>query len=432
MFIIPLILYFDNLNNSHIFRYRKIFCVLDQKMLFKNFGGNRMYSKKLALALILSLMVLTVAFPQPVTASPSTRKEAAMDFMMNYYRNETGGFLYYQLQEALAKDKENLEATYFAVKAISLLEPLKRTDINTTIMADWVTSLQETSPESEKYGGFSIMKYYPPTTYAAMYAVSILEVIEKLDEMDKEGLNHWLNRTWTNNSFTESPTTENSTKEATLFSTYAAVVALSKIGYLNEYNKTAIALWVLGHQELNKSSPFYGSFHMFENDTYPTIFSTYVAIKTLETLSAINTLNTTQKSALLSWLNQLKTDTSFGYRDSLNGTVNIFSVYMALSTLSLFEPLPGGLNSSCVEWVLNLQNTDGGFGYTEDAPSYLLSTAYAILTLGFFNAIDRLNEQVPWELGGLTFVQIVTIAIAALLVGSFVVYAYWYTKKRKR
>ena len=401
-------------------------------MPFKNFGGNRMYSKKLALALILSLMVLTVAFPQPVTASPSTRKEAAMDFMMKYYVNKTGGFLYYQLQEALAKDKENLEATYFAVKAISLLEPLKRTDINTTIMADWVTSLQETSPESEKYGGFSMMKYYPPTTYAAMYAVSILEVIEKLDEMDKEGLNHWINRTWTNASFTEAPIAENSSQVTTLYSTYAAVVALSKIGYLDNYNKTAIALWVLNHQELNETSPFYGSFYMFENDTYPTIFSTYVAIETLETLNAIDMLNQTQRSALLTWLNQLKTDTLYGYRDSLNGTVNVFSVYMAISTLSLFESLSEELNSSCIEWILSLQNMDGGFGYTDNAASYLMSTAYAILTLGFFNAIDTMNEQVPWELGGLTFVQIVTIAIVALIVGSLVIYAYWYTKKRKR
>ena len=391
-----------------------------------------MYSKKLALALILSLMVLTVAFPQPVIASPSTRKEAVMDFMMNYYRNETGGFLYYQMQESLAKNKENLEATYFAVKAISLLESLKRTDINTTMMADWVTSLQETSPESEKYGGFSMMKYYPPTTNAAMYAASILEIIKKLDEMDKEGLNHWLSRTWTNNSFTEVPTTENSSQVSTLFSTYAAVVALSKIGYLDKYNRTAITLWILEHQELNKSSRFYGGFYMFDNDSYPTIFSTYVAIETLKTLNALTTLNKTQKSALLTWLDQLKTGTPFGYRDSLNGTVNVFSVYMALSTLSLFESLPEELNSSCVEWILGLQNMDGGFGYTEGAPSYLLSTAYAILTLGFFNAIDMLDEQVPWELGGLTFVQIVTIAIVALLVGSIIVYAYWYTKKRKR
>ena len=392
-----------------------------------------MYSKKLTLVLMLSLMILIVTLPQPVTASPSTRKEVAINFMMNYYVNKTGGFLYYlQPQEALAKNKENLEATYFAVKAISLLEPLRRTDINTTAMADWVASLQETSSGSEKYGGFSIMKYYPPTTDAAMYGVSILELIERLDKMDKVGLSQWLNRTWTNNSFTEMPCTKNSSQVATLFSTYSAVVALSKIGYLGNYNKTAIVAWVLNHQELNKTSPFYGSFYMFENDTYPTILSTYIAIETLKTLKALDTLNQTQKNALLSWLNQLKTETLYGYRDALNGTVNIYSVYMALSVVSLFEPLSEKLNSSCVEWVLSLQNTDGGFGYTAGAASYLMPTAYAILTLNLFNAIDTMNTQVPWELGGLTFVQIITIAVVAIIGGSIVVYAYWFTKKSKK
>ena len=375
-------------------------------------GGKALSNKSFIMVLILSILLVSVFSP---ALSATSRKDLVVNYLLNHYDKEEGAFF-------LTKGGHlSIKVSYYAYSALSLLE-IEDFDekVNTTIMSDWLKNRQISDKESPNYGAFSEPESDHVDIYASMYAVLLLDKLNKLEDEDlinKTALISWVNSCYNEDgSFSMAPGDKSS-----LSTTYAALMILNSLNAVDDIvNKTITINWIKNLQLLAENSSNYGGFAMFPNSTDVSLDAAYMAWKSLRILNAEDEIDT---NSLKAWVISLYNDSGFFYRDAEKEIYNIYLTYYGVLLLKEFGEL-SGKKEAIVSWVLSLQRSDGGFTYYDEMESNPIATSLALLILAELDALSSLNEASPWVWGGYTFFQVLGITILVVIlavIGGYII-----------
>lgn len=372
-----------------------------------------MSNKSFIMVLILSILLLSSFSP---ILSATSRKDLVVNYLLDHYDKEEGAF-FFTKGEPLS-----IKVSYYAYSALSLLE-IEDFDekVNTTIMSDWLKNRQISDKASSNYGAFSEPESDYVDIYTSMYAVLLLDKLNKLEDeedlINKTALISWVNSCYNEDgSFSITPG-----GESALSTTYAALMILSSLNAVDDIvNKTMTINWIKNLQLLNENSSNYGGFAMFPNSTDVSLDAAYMAWKSLKILNAEDEIDT---DSLKAWVISLYNDSGFFYRDAEKEIYNIYLTYYGVLLLKEFGEL-SEKKEAIVSWILSLQRSDGGFTYYDEMESNPIATSLALLILAELDALSSLNEASPWVWGGYTFFQVLGIAILVVIlvvIGGYII-----------
>jgi prenyltransferase beta subunit len=270
-------------------------------------------------------------------------------------------------------------------------------------MTKWVKGLQNTTkPTNKNYGGF--VQRSNATIATLQYTHDALLTLG------------WLNRTGSINgtlaaNFTVALQRTNATaypdtlggfadrynESASVAGTYYALEALLVLGQLSRINSTLAITWLNSCQVLvPANSTSYGGFVNGRNATFATLQSTYMAVRCLEILGALASMN--QSAAIAFALSCYRSDSDYPqYQGGFGQTPDDFvstqsATYYAVATLSILGADSQLAADAVSAWVLGKQCTDGGFADTIPASGLAPETYFAVATLALLNRLDSLNE----------------------------------------
>lgn len=367
------------------------------------------------------MLSLVLTLPNIAYAMPTSRHDAVKNYVLDMYDKDDGIFY-------LDPDTKttNIEVVYSSVLVLYLFDTLE--DINTTKVALWINSTLnlEDINDTNNYGGFASSPGGAPDIYSTYYAIQTLFYLDELDMVKNTTLvAEWINRTKNaDGGYGYYPG-----KPSTLISTYYAIECLILLNEPSYINYTELKNLVLDLQVSDKSSIDYGAFKGSFNESAASIESTYAAVNILYLLNAVDELNYT---SINNWVMQKWANG--GFRPSKAHYPDIFSTYWCISTLNITTN--ASISSildieNVTRWVLSLQKEDGGFSvYSIDETSSPIATALAIETLYLLGSMGELDNQVPWEKGGLTYLYLFLILIFGSI--AVVVLAMYVKSKIKR
>ena len=284
----------------------------------------------------------------------------------------------------MTKAKEpTLEATF---QALYILNTYNRLDLVTIDpLISWVNSCRRVDH------GFGNTNHSASDIYSTYYATWIFKLFNR--QIDNR-TDDWVAAC--QNKSTAFGDKINGT--ATLIASYYALETL----YLNNtdlktYN---ISTWLVAQQNKNLISDGYGGFATASNSS--TMLATWAAIGSIRRLNISGFLMV----PLVSWINRSQNNVS--YEDDYGAFSNkpgetdwsLIYTYAAIAGLqnlgqSYLTQIP---LQAVLDWLINLQNTDGGFRVNSIAAgSSLSATYYAVSILNLLNQGNLLSGGVPWE-----------------------------------
>ncbi|NVM56181.1 MAG: terpene cyclase/mutase family protein [Candidatus Helarchaeota archaeon] len=207
-----------------------------------------------------------------------------------------------------------------------------------------------------------------------------------------------------------------------LYPTYYGLEALTING--TDLSDNDVSVWLLERQNTNPSSDDYGGFATDGNSS--NMWSTWAAIGSLSRLDNISQVLT---EPLVSWINSSQNlnvyEDDYGAfsRKPIESDYCLHYTYTAIYSLrKLGTTYLSRINlGAALDWLLNLQNDDGGFRTkSADSDSSLSLTYYAFSILNLLGERGRLDTDVPWEYGfelplWLWFLIGVAIVLTAIL-----------------
>lgn len=279
-----------------------------------------------------------------------------------------------------------LESTFYALYILDGFNRLG--NIDSEAMIEYVNKCRNTD---HGYGNTFSAASDLYSTYYALWICAKFDV--NLDNDTDEWVAGLYNAT---EGFTGS-----SNETGSLGATYYGLESL----YLNDTNleKYNLSSWLLGRQNDDIASDGYGGFATDGNKS--NLWATWTA------LASINRLNITGGfliSPLVLWINSSQDlniyEESYGAFSSKPSATD-YSLLNSFAAIYSLKALGSAYLSSinleqALNWILDLQNDDGGFRIsTSEGDSILSASYYAFYTLKLSGELNKLNEDVPWEYG---------------------------------
>ena len=278
-----------------------------------------------------------------------------------------------------------LESTFQALYILNAYNNLAEVNVNALI--SWVNSYRNADHGYGNTNHTSVVSDISSTYYATW----ILDLFDRsLDNRTDEWVAGCQNKS---SSFGEKI---NGT--ATLSATYYGLETL----YLNNTNLKAynVSTWILERQNTKPSSLGYGGFATDSNSS--NMGATWAAIGAIKRLNSGGYLI----EPLISWINRSQNTVSYDDNFGAFSTkptetdwslLNTYAAIYSLQTLGASYLARINLEAT-LDWLITLQNTDGGFHVNSFTGSSSLSaTYYAFRTLELVNQEPLLSGNVPWE-----------------------------------
>jgi len=333
-------------------------------------------SKQLVSGIFLSL--LFISFIIPSIQAIATRQTA----MLSYIEQCKVGPGFGNTPDASVP---TLESTFQALYILNAYNNLAEVNVNALI--SWVNSCRNADHGYGNTNHTSVVSDISSTYYATW----ILILFDRsLDNRTDEWVAACQNKS---SSFGGKI---NGT--ATLSATYYGLETL----YLNNTNLKAynVSTWILERQNTKPSSLGYGGFATDSNSS--NMGATWVAIGAIERLNSSGYLI----EPLIWWINRSQNtvsyDDNFG-AFSIKPTetdwslLNTYAAVYSLQTLGASYLARINLEAT-LDWLITLQNTDGGFHVNSFTGSSSLSaTYYAFRTLELVDQEPLLSGNIPWE-----------------------------------
>jgi prenyltransferase beta subunit len=324
------------------------------------------------------LGLLCISFVMPSIQAVATRQSAMLDYIEQCQVGPGFG-------NTPAATVPTLESTFQALYILNACSQLSK--INENALIKWVNSCRNAD---HGYGNTNQTVVVSDIT-STYYATWILELFDRsLDNRTDEWVAACQNKS---SSFGDKI---NGT--ATLSATYYGLETL----YLNNTNLKAynVSTWILERQNIVPSSLGYGGFATDRNSS--NMGATWAAIGAIKRLSSGGYL----LEPLISWINRSQNtvsyDNNFGAFSSKPtetdwSLLNTYGAIYSLQKLGAAYLTRIDLEAT-LDWLIPLQNTDGGFRVNSFTGSSSLSaTYYAFRTLELVNQESLLSENVPWE-----------------------------------
>lgn len=332
-------------------------------------------AKKLISGIYLSLLV--ISFVIPSIQAVATRQTAMLDYIKQCKFGSGFG-------STPAATIPTLESTFQALYILNAYNDLSEIDVDTLV--SWVNSCRNAD-----HGYGNIPTATVSDIVSTYYATWILDLFDRsLDSQTDEWVAACQNKS---SSF---GVKINGT--ATLSATYYGLETL----YLNNTNLKAynVSNWILERQNTKSSSLGFGGFATDRNSS--NMGSTGMALGALQRL----TIGGYLLEPLISWINRSQNTVNYDDNFGAFGTnptemdwslLNTYAAVYSLRTLG--TAYLGRINlAATLDWLIMLQNTDGGFRVNSfNSSSSLSATYYAFKTLEVVNQEALLSENVPWE-----------------------------------
>ncbi len=216
------------------------------------------------------------------------------------------------------------------------------TEINSTILIDFVVSLQRTNATEypDTVGGLADTINSTATVAATFFALQILEIYGETNQINSSLAIAWLNSSQILNP-ASSPsyggfTNGRNSSTADLQTTYMALWSLEILGSLSIIDQTAAINYILPHYRDNINYPqYYGGFGLTPDDPVATHLATYYSIAALQILGEDNQV---PAEDITSWILSTQTPDG-GFADSPQQTGFAPQTNFAVSSLAVLNQL---------------------------------------------------------------------------------------------
>ena len=382
-------------------------------------------------SLILGLIILVLASPLTAMAAP-TRQDIVITFSVTCVDGSGGG-----LQHPTASlptmsntfDITTVLDTLEAWVAADLLMP-DRVLINN--MTTWIHGLFVNESVSDlNYGGFLPYEDYPNATItASALAVQSLDLLNRTDSIDSSILIDFvINLQRTNATLypeTVGAFSDTINRSASVTATSYAIQILDIYGEISQMNTSLAIGWLNSSQILvNPASASYGGFANGRNSTTADLQTTYLALRGLDSLGALSTINQT---AVISYiLSHYRYDTNYpqyygGFSNTPDNPVAThFATYYSVAGLQLLGASGQLSVIDIAAWILSTQTLDGGFADSTGPTGFAPQTNLAISTLALLDQLGSLLLPIgpdlyifPWWIIGVVVVIIIVVLFIAI------------------
>jgi prenyltransferase beta subunit len=353
--------------------------------------------------LILALLFVAMLSPA-ITTGVDTRRQHIVSFAAACIDDRGGAVLHSGVTVP------TVSATYAIAGVLETLSAwtaaddlLPKSDLAAN-MTKWIKGLQNTTKptNNSNYGGFLALGNTTITTlrytHDALLALSWLNTTTSINGTLAANFTVNLQRV----NATQYPTTlggfaDRYNENASVAATYYALEALVVLGQLSRINSSLAITWLNSCQVLAPAnSTSYGGFTNGRNATVATLQSTYMAVRSLEILGALASMN--QSAAITFALSCYHSDSNYPqYQGGFGQTPDDFvstqsATCYAVATLGILGAESQLAAEAVPTWVLGKQCADGGFADVTPALGLAPETYFAVATLALLNRLDRLNE----------------------------------------
>ncbi|MHA1713514.1 MAG: prenyltransferase/squalene oxidase repeat-containing protein [Candidatus Ranarchaeia archaeon] len=381
---------------------------------------------------LIGILVATVpmfVYARPLFGPPTTRRSAALDFIysLRYYslvESESESF-----KSSVNAPTPSITGTSDALLVINILDPvnLGAPFVNRSANWRWLARRQNTVTGYKQFGGFS-EPGEDPTLKSTLEATRGIATggTKNLERINVDDVITYIENYRENHSYAYRYILKDEEPTGTLLdspSLGSTLMALQIYDAIDEMdslpNKTQLIDWIMGTQ--NATTHLFEEIHGMEPAT---IYSVCEAILCLDLLDSL-TLISGDNSTLVTWIMQHQVP-SGGFSPTTSSDdgshSDLYTTYLAVMALQSLNQLsnPEFNSSSTAEWIISLQQEDGGFVPHALSPSDGTSstaTRLAVESLNIIGQTSFLDELVPWETPGLTPVEIVLlIGISAAII----------------
>jgi len=233
-----------------------------------------------------------------------------------------------------------LTASGYAVSTLNMVNGTM--EINSTILVDFIVSLQRTNATEypDGLGGFADTMNSTATVAATFFALQILDIYGELSQINSSLAIAWLN----SSQILDPPSSPSYggftngwiSSTADLQTTFMALWSLQILGSLSIIDQTAAINYILPHYRDDINYPqYYGGFGLTSDDPVATHLATYYSIAALQILGADDQLAAEE---ITSWI--LSTQTlDGGFADSPQQTGFAPQTNFAISSLAALDQL---------------------------------------------------------------------------------------------
>ncbi len=294
-------------------------------------------------------------------------------------------------------------------------------------MTAWIEELQVTSPvNSLDYGGFLASAITENSTLSASYfAIQALDKLNETDAIDSAILFDFIVRLQRTN-VTEYPDTvggfsDKNGTSVTVAATYFAIQMLEIYDELSRINTTLAIAWINSSQSLQSvASPSYGGFVNGRNSSTADLQTTFMALKSLEILGALGTINQT---AVINYIlphyrenaNYPQYYGGFSLTPDTQAATH-WATYYAVAALHTIGAEDQLSTDSIAAWILSTQTADGGFADEAGAIGFAPQTNLAISTLALLDQLQTLQVPIgadlyifPWWIVGIVVIIVIIV-----------------------
>ena len=275
-----------------------------------------------------------------------------------------GGFL-----ASSHANNATLTASSYAVNTLNMVNGT--TEINSTILIDFIVSLQRTNATEypDTLGGFADTMNSTATVSATFFALQILNIYDELSQINSSLAITWLN----SSQILDPPATPSyggftnswNSSLADLQTTFMALGSLEILGSLSIIDQTAAINYILPHYRDDNNYPeYYGGFGLTPDHPVATHLATYYSIAALQTLGADDQLSV----------------------------------------------------EDITSWILSTQTLDGGFADTPQQTGFAPQTNFAVSSLAALDQLETLLLPVsadiyvfPWWIVGIVVIVLIIV-----------------------
>lgn len=359
-------------------------------------------------------MVFGVLAVDDLNPFVTTREEAIASFVQGTYISSSDAY-----SDAWGSTNPTLATTY---KALYCLYTLGATvDLDTQDISNWIDDHRNDTAGSTRggYGNDTGSARNQPDMYSTVYAVLGLSYVSPLTGADL---------TYTV-SFIESLHSSGqgyvlrASSTPTLSSTYLALRALESLNDLSGIEN--VSEWINQTQVIDPGSDGFGSFTT--NSTLE-IYSLYSSLEAIGGLghAGESPIVLQNETAAINWIGSCQ-NLDNGFSDTpTDSQSQMASTKAAVLSLKKFTTLSDNFKLSVATWVLSCQKqTYGGFSSSPNSPVSSVSATYdAMVILNALGLSSFLKSQVPWEnvANPFSIVFIIVIIVAVVGIAALVVY----------
>ncbi len=294
-------------------------------------------------------------------------------------------------------------------------------------MTAWIENLQITSPVTDlSYGGFRPDPNAPNATLTASYfATQALDRLNTTESTDEALLIDFVVNLQRINGTIYPETVgaflDTINSSATVSATYFGIQTLETYNAITQMNESLAIVWLNSSQFLSdQNSPSYGGFVNGRNSTTADLQTTYMALRSLEILNSLNTIN--QTAVIEYILPHYRSNSNYPqYYGGFSLTpaspvATHWATYYAVAALLILGADDQLSSPDITSWILSTQTRDGGFADMTGATGFVPQTNLAVSTLAMLDQLPTLLQPIssdlyvfPWWIVGIVIIIIVVV-----------------------